>query len=44
MPAPTLFTIGYEDAELQDFLDTLRAAGVELVVDTRERAQSRRRG
>lgn len=44
MPAPTLFTIGYEDAELHDFLDTLRAAGVELVVDTRERAQSRRRG
>lgn len=44
MPAPTLYTIGYEDAELYAFLDTLRAAGVQLVVDTRERAQSRRRG
>lgn len=41
---PSLLTIGYEGADLHDFLDTLRAAGVTRLVDTRERAQSRRRG
>lgn len=41
---PPLYTIGYEDADLGAFLDTLSGAGVRLVVDTRERAQSRRRG
>ena len=44
MTLPTLLTIGYEDAELGAFLATLHAAGVTLLVDTRERAQSRRRG
>lgn len=44
MTLPTLLTVGYEDAELGAFLDTLHAAGVTLLVDTRERAQSRRRG
>ena len=41
---PTLFTIGYEGAELQDFLATLRIAGVQHLLDVREIAQSRRRG
>ena len=40
----TIYTIGYEDAHLHDFLHTLTEAGVQLVVDTRERAQSRRQG
>ncbi|MFC4426504.1 DUF488 family protein [Deinococcus navajonensis] len=44
MTLPSLWTIGYEDADLYVFLDTLREAGVELVIDTRERAQSRRKG
>lgn len=44
MRPPTIFTVGYEDARLHDFLDTLLGAGVRLVVDTRERAQSRRQG
>ena len=44
MRLPTIFTVGYEDAHLHDFLDTLLGAGVRLVVDTRERAQSRRQG
>ncbi|MFD1731562.1 DUF488 family protein [Deinococcus malanensis] len=44
MSLPTLLTIGYEDADLYDFLHTLQAAGVQAVVDTRERAQSRRKG
>lgn len=44
MNAPTLWTIGYEDADLYPFVETLGTAGVELVVDTRERAQSRRKG
>lgn len=42
--SPTIFTVGYEDAHLHDFLDALLGAGVRLVVDTRERAQSRRQG
>nr|WP_246580812.1 DUF488 domain-containing protein [Deinococcus aestuarii] len=41
---PTLLTIGYENADLDAFLATLVAHGVTLLVDTRERAQSRRRG
>ena len=39
-----LNTIGYEGAKLQDFVATLRHAGVEVLVDVRERAQSRRPG
>ncbi|VXC68257.1 conserved hypothetical protein [Oceanicaulis sp. 350] len=39
-----LFTIGYEKSELQDFIQTVRAAGVEVLVDIRDRAQSRRKG
>lgn len=39
-----LATIGYEGARPSDFLDTLRFVGVQLVVDIRDRAQSRRRG
>lgn len=44
MTAPTLLTIGYENADLHAFLATLGDHGVTLLVDTRERAQSRRRG
>lgn len=44
MTAPTLLTIGYEGADLHEFLDTLTRSGVTLLVDTRERAQSRRKG
>ena len=39
-----LFTIGYEKSELKDFIQTVRAAGVEVLVDIRDRAQSRRKG
>lgn len=44
MSKPRLFTIGYEQADLHDLLDTLRQAGVKRLVDVRERAQSRRPG
>ncbi|GAA5501687.1 hypothetical protein Dxin01_01424 [Deinococcus xinjiangensis] len=44
MSKPLLYTIGYEQADLHDFLATLRGAGVQLLVDVRERAQSRRSG
>ena len=40
----TVFTIGYEGANLSDFLATLTGAGVQRVVDVRDRAQSRRPG
>ena len=36
-----LFTIGYEETELGDFLDKLTRAGVQTVVDVRELPQSR---
>ncbi len=39
-----LATIGYERAELRDFIATLETLGVEVLVDIRERAQSRRPG
>lgn len=39
-----LATIGYEGAKLEDFIGTLQAAGVQVIVDIRDRAQSRRPG
>ena len=39
-----LSTIGYEGAALEAVIEALRQAGVQRLVDTRERAQSRRRG
>ena len=39
-----LATIGYERAELRDFIATLESCGVDLLVDIRDRAQSRRLG
>ncbi|EYB66771.1 hypothetical protein DEIPH_ctg075orf0002 [Deinococcus phoenicis] len=44
MTLPGLLTVGYEGADLDAFLDTLHRHGVTLLVDVRERAQSRRRG
>lgn len=41
---PTLATIGYEDATVQRFQDALKEAGVELLVDVRAVAGSRRPG
>lgn len=37
-------TIGYERASLSDFIATLERVGVEVLVDIRDRAQSRRPG
>jgi len=39
-----LFTIGYEGADLSDFLTTLRAVGVTTLLDVRELPISRRKG
>ncbi|MDB4949247.1 MAG: hypothetical protein JWM27_1896 [Gemmatimonadetes bacterium] len=39
-----LATIGYEDTTVERFLDTLKAAGVDLLVDVRAVAGSRRPG
>lgn len=45
MPAmKNLYTIGYEGATVASFLEALRAAGVELLVDVRALASSRRPG
>lgn len=43
-PANTLSTIGYEAAALPDVMGKLKAAGVELVLDVRAVAASRRAG
>ena len=40
----TLFTIGYEGKTQAEFLDELAAAGVELLIDVRAVAASRRPG
>jgi len=39
-----LNTIGYEGVALDDFMATLTRAGVDCLIDIRERAQSRRKG
>lgn len=39
-----LSTIGYEAARLDHFLGTLQSAEVDVLIDVRERAQSRRKG
>jgi len=44
MPVRTLFTIGYEKASQADVLAALQAAGVETLIDVRDRPQSRRAG
>ena len=41
---PTLATIGYEGALLDNFIATLRAASVRLLIDVRELPISRRKG
>ncbi len=41
---PELFTIGYEGADPERFLGTLRDAGVTLLADVRAVALSRKRG
>jgi uncharacterized protein (DUF488 family) len=41
---PRLYTIGYESATVERFLEALRAAGVQVVVDVRAIAASRRPG
>lgn len=40
----TLCTIGYETATVDSFLETLHAAGIDLLVDVRAAARSRRPG
>lgn len=39
-----LFTIGYEGAALDDFMRILKAAKVDVLLDVRELAMSRRKG
>lgn len=39
-----LFTIGYEGANLEDFIETLRLVEVDMLLDVRELPASRRKG
>lgn len=39
-----LFTIGYEKANPEDFVATLSHVGIDVLVDVREKAMSRRKG
>lgn len=39
-----LNTIGYENATLSDFIRSLSEAGVDVLIDVRDRAQSRKKG
>ena len=43
-PAPTLFTFGYEGLPIEAFIQRLRDARVELIVDVRELPLSRKKG
>ena len=42
--SPRLFTIGYQGSTVSDFVERLRAASVDRVVDVRELPLSRRPG
>ena len=44
MAKPQVFTIGYEGADVDRFLGTLKDAGVETLADVRAVALSRKRG
>ena len=44
MTPPRLATVGYESATLDDVIERLRKAGVQLVIDVRAVAASRRAG
>lgn len=44
MRASELYTIGYEGAELADFLTTLRACGIAQIIDVRAVPLSRKHG
>ncbi len=37
-------TIGYEGADLSDFISSISDAGVDVLIDVRDRAQSRKKG
>ena len=39
-----IYTVGYEGSTIEDFIETLRLAGIELVVDVRDLPLSRKRG
>jgi uncharacterized protein (DUF488 family) len=39
-----LNTIGYENSEISDFIASVSEAGVDILVDVRDRAQSRKKG
>jgi len=40
----TLYTVGYESATIDDFVATLKAVGIELVIDVRDYPLSRKKG
>lgn len=44
LPRTGIFTLGYEGAELADYIATLRSAGVATLVDVRELPISRKKG
>ena len=44
LSTPVLFTIGYEKTSQRDVIETLRAAGVKVLIDVRDRPISRRAG
>lgn len=41
---PTIYTIGYEGGNLEDFLATLKYLGIERIIDVRDRPISRKPG
>ena len=39
-----LYTVGYESSTIEDFIATLKATGIELVIDVRDYPLSRKKG
>jgi len=44
MANPVLFTFGYEGVSIRDFIDRLKSAGIDRVIDVRELPLSRKKG
>lgn len=44
MATPAIFTVGYENTPQAEVIETIKAAGVDLVIDVRAVASSRRAG
>ena len=44
MPSPTLYTLGYQQRNIEEFVRLLQTAGINVLIDVRETAWSHKKG